>query len=77
MAQLIFIALISAGAITAIQGFLTLRGKRRAQVTFIERPLIDALAVKEEAQVTQVLGRLRVVYGLFLIAVGIWGVTGL
>ena len=34
--------------ITALQGLLTMRGKRHAHVTFIERPLIDVLALKEE-----------------------------
>jgi len=77
MVEVILIALISAGVITALQGLLTMRGKRRANVTFIERPLIDALALKKETQVVQVLGRLRLVYGLFLIVVGIWGLISL
>jgi len=73
MVEVILIALISAGVITALQGVLTMRGKRRANVTFIERPLIDVLSLKEETHVVQVLGRLRLVYGLFMIVVGIWG----
>ena len=77
MVEVILIALVSAGVITALQGLLTMRGKRRAHVTFIERPLIDALALKKETQVVQVLGRLRLVYGLFLIVVDIWGLTSL
>jgi hypothetical protein len=77
MAEVILIALISAGVITALQGLLTMRGKRHAHVTLIERPLIDVLALKEETQVVQVLGRLRLVYGLFLIVVGIWGLISL
>lgn len=75
MTEVILIALVSAGVVTALQGVLIMRGKRRAQVTFIERPLIEALSLKKEAQVVQVLGRLRLVYGLFLIVVGIWGLT--
>jgi len=77
MAEVILIALVSAGVVTALQGLLMMRGKRRAHVTFIERPLIDALALKKETQVVRVLGRLRLVYGLFLIVVGIWGLIGL
>ena len=77
MLEVILIALVSAGVITALQGVLTMRGKRHANVTFIERPLIDALALKNEAQVVRVLGRLRLVYGLFLIVVGIWGLISL
>ena len=77
MVEVILIALVSAGVITALQGLLTMRGRRRAHVTFIEGPLIDALALKKETQVVQVLGRLRLVYGLFLIVVGIWGLTSL
>jgi hypothetical protein len=77
MVEVVLIALISAGVITALRGLLTMRGKRRANVTFIERPLIDALALKKEAQVVQVLGRLRLVYGLFLTVVGIWGLISL
>ncbi len=77
MLEVILIALISGGVITALQGLLTMRGKRRARVTLIERPLIDALALKKESQVVQVLGRLRLVYGLFLVVVGIWGLASL
>ena len=77
MLEVILIALISGGVITALQGLLTMRGKRRARVTLIERPLIDALALKKESQVVQVLGRLRLVYGLCLVVVGIWGLASL
>jgi len=77
MLEVILIALVSAGVITAFRGVLTMRGKRHANVTFIERPLIDALALKKEAQVVQVLGRLRLVYGLFLTVVGVWGLISL
>ena len=69
-------ALVSAGIVIALQGFLLIRGRRRARVAFFERPLISALSLKKEAQVTRVLGRLRVVYGLFLVVVGVWGLAG-
>lgn len=73
MLEMILIALISAGGITALQGLLTMRGRRHANVTLIERSPIDALALKGETWVVQVLGRLRLAYGLFLTVVGIWG----
>jgi hypothetical protein len=75
MVDAIFIALISAGVITGLQGIMTMRGKRNAHVTFIERPLIDALAPKDQSQEMQALGRLRLVYGLFLIVVGVWALV--
>ncbi|MGC9349399.1 MAG: hypothetical protein ACP5JG_14770 [Anaerolineae bacterium] len=71
----ILLALVAAGAMTAFQGLLTVRGRRRAHPNILERPLIEALDLKEPDQINRVLGRLRLVYGLFLIAVGLWGMT--
>jgi len=75
MAQFLLIALISAGAIVALQGLLTMRGRRPVRVTAIERPLINALALKDATQVAVVLGRLRLVYGLFFVVIGVWGLA--
>lgn len=69
-------ALVSAGAVIALQGFLVIRGKRKPRTAFFERMLLEALSLKTEAQAAQVLGRLRVVYGFFLIAVAVWGLAG-
>ena len=72
----LLIGIVSAGVIIALQGFLIVRGRRRGQAAFFERPLLDALALKTPRQLSQVLGRLRIVYGLFLVAAGIWGFSG-
>jgi len=76
MPDFLLIALISAGVIVTLQGVLTMRGRRPARVTLLERPLIEALSLREATQVTQVLGRLRLVYGLFLVVIGVWGLAG-
>ncbi len=72
----LLIAIVSAGVVVALQGFLIVRGRRRGQAAFFERPLLDALALKTPKQVSQVLGRLRIVYGLFLVAAAVWGLSG-
>ncbi len=71
------IALVSAGVITALQGVLVLRGRRRAQALPFEKPLLDVLGLKNAAQTLRVLGRLRLIYGIFLVVVGVWGLSGL
>ena len=68
--------LVSAGVVIALQGFLIIRGKRRPRAAFFERMLLDALSLRKEAQTNQVLGRLRVVYGFFLIVVALWALAG-
>ena len=77
MVEVLLVALVSAGVVTALQGLLTMRGRRGAHVSFFERPLINALVLKQDTQVVPVLGRLRLVYGLFLTVVGIWGLVTL
>lgn len=72
----ILAGLIAAGVMVALQGLLAMRGRRPVQPNIVERPLIEALALKNERQVTVVLGRLRLVYGLFLVVLGVWGLTG-
>jgi hypothetical protein len=68
-------AMVSAGIVIALQGLLILRGRRRPRAALFERPLLSALSLKEESQVVQVLGRLRIVYGLFLVVTAIWGLA--
>jgi hypothetical protein len=72
----LLVALVASGMVIALQGYLIIRGKRQAQAAFFERPLLDVLALKEPARTAQILGRLRMVYGLFLILVGVWGLLG-
>ena len=76
VATAFLVALVSAGAVIALQGYLVTRGKRRPFVTLPERRLLEALPLKAETQKLQALGRLRVVYGIFLIVVGLWGLSG-
>jgi hypothetical protein len=72
----ILAGLIAAGVMVALQGVLAMRGRRPVRPNIVERPLIEALALKNEHQVKVVLGRLRLVYGLFLIVLGVWGLRG-
>ena len=44
-------ALVAAGVVTALQALLTLRGRRNARPNFLERPLIEALELKDPAKV--------------------------
>jgi hypothetical protein len=72
----ILYGLMSAGVVIALQGYLVIRGKRRPRAALFEKMLLEALALKTEAQTARVLGRLRVVYGFFLVAVALWGLMG-
>ena len=40
---------------------------------FFERPLLAVLALKGPREEALILGRLRLVYALFLIVLGVWG----
>ncbi len=68
----ILVALISTGVMVVIQGALILKRRREGRVSFFERPLVDALSPKSDVQLNQLLGRLRLVYGFFLVLLGIW-----
>ncbi len=71
----IMYGLVSAGVIIALQGYLIMRGKRQPQVAFFEKTLLEALRPKTKAQRVLILGRLRIVYGFFLVAVALWGLV--
>ena len=68
-----FVALISAGVVIILQGILVRRRPQRARPIFLERPLFDVLDLDDPTEVAKVLGRLRVVYGIFFILLGLWG----
>jgi hypothetical protein len=72
----LLVALVSAGAVIILQGFLIVKGRRRPRMAFFERPLVEAHGSADAARVAIILGRLRMVYGLFLVLVGIWGLSG-
>lgn len=77
MARFLLIAFVSAGVVIALQGWLIIKGRRKARPLLFEKPLVDVLDLKKESDVLRVLGRLRLVYGVFLVVVGIWGLSGL
>jgi hypothetical protein len=72
----LLVGLVSAGIVLALQGYLILKGRRKGRAVFFERPLLEALALKDATRMALVLGRLRMVYGLFLVLVGVWGLSG-
>jgi hypothetical protein len=72
----LLVALVSAGIVLALQGYLILKGRRKGRAVFFERPLLEALGLKDATRMALVLGRLRMVYGLFLVLVGVWGLSG-
>ncbi|MBN1247423.1 MAG: hypothetical protein JXC32_07175 [Anaerolineae bacterium] len=77
MTEVILIGFISVGVITAVQGMWVMRGRRRARPLPFEKPLLDVVSPKGEAETMRFLGRLRLTYGIFLVVVGIWGLSGL
>lgn len=74
--QALFVAFISAGLVIAVQGLLIRRNPEKARPFFIERRLFDVLDPKSSTERARILGRLRVIYGLFFISVGSWGLLG-
>ena len=71
----VLVALIAAGVVTAVQGVLFLRGKGNPRPYFYERPLMDVVSPKNKRQAQLALGRVRLIYGIFLVVVGVWGLT--
>lgn len=71
--KVIFGAMIGLGLVTGVYGWLALKGRRLPSPLFLERPLLQVLALKDPREEALILGRLRLVYALFLIILGIWG----
>ncbi len=71
--KVIFGALIGLGVVTGIYGWGILKGRRLPKPMFFERPLLAVLALKGPREEALILGRLRLVYALFLIVLGVWG----
>ena len=69
----LFVTLLVVGVLIALQGIWVRRRPERAQPVFLERPLLDVLDLEDPREMARVLGRLRVVYGLFFILLGLWG----
>jgi len=68
----IFIALITVGVIVALQGIQTMRGRYKPRANIVEHAFVSTLEIKDHKKITQIVGRLRVVYGLFFVILGIW-----
>jgi hypothetical protein len=69
----LFVTLISAGVVIALQGVLIRRQSKRAHPTFLERPLFNVLDLKDPDEVAKILGRLRIFHGVFFVLLGLWG----
>ncbi len=69
----LFVVLIIVGVVITIYGLQSTTGRRQPKMNIIERPLIAALQLKNPNQTRRVLGRVRVVYGMFFVIMGIWG----
>jgi hypothetical protein len=70
---MLFVALISAGGVIVVQGILLRRRPQRARPIFLERPLFDVLDLQDPDEKAKILSRLRIVYGVFFIFLGLWG----
>jgi hypothetical protein len=68
----IFIVIIAAGAIIAVQGIQIILKRINPKANFFETILLSALEVKDKDKIIQIIGRMRVVYGLFFVTLGIW-----
>jgi hypothetical protein len=68
----VFIVFIAIGVLEAIQGLRLLRGKGQGSVLLPERMLLSAFGGNEPEKQMRILGRIRIIIGLFLIVVGIW-----
>ncbi|MBN1873722.1 MAG: hypothetical protein JXA33_05795 [Anaerolineae bacterium] len=64
--------LIISGVIITVQGIQIQRGRYRPRANLLEQVLLSALALKKRMQEVHIIGRLRVVYGLFFVTLGIW-----
>ena len=73
--NLVLGALIGIGVVAALQGVLATRGRRRVHPNFFERPLMDVVEPKDQAEMNRALGYIRLGYGLFLVVVGVWAMV--
>jgi hypothetical protein len=71
----IFIVVITAGILIALQGMRMLRSKSKPRAFPPEIVLMSLFGGKNTANQMRVLGRLRVVIGIFLVVIGIWAMS--
>jgi len=51
---------------------LGLRGRLTLRASFWERPFIALWETKDKTRVPKILGRMRIIYGVFFITLGFW-----
>lgn len=71
----VFVAIITFGVIIAVQGFRLLRKMGTVRVIPPERVLIELFGGSKPDEQLKVLGRIRIVLGVFLVVIGIWALT--
>ncbi len=71
----IFIAVITSGILIAMQGMRVMRSRNKPSVLPPERVLMSVFAGHDIKNQMRVLGRLRVVIGIFLVVIGIWAMS--
>jgi hypothetical protein len=68
-------AFIGIGVVIALQGVLATRGRRQIRPNFFERPLMDVVEPKNQAEMNRALGYIRLGYGVFFVVVGVWAMV--
>jgi hypothetical protein len=71
----VFMMVITFGVLIAIGGVRLLRSPHKVRVLPPERVLMSVLGGNDRVKQLQVLGRMRVVVGAFLVVIGIWAMT--
>jgi len=66
------LALIGLGFSLCVQSVLGLRGRLTLRASFWERPFIALWETKDKTRVPKILGRMRIIYGVFFITLGFW-----
>ena len=71
----IFIVVITFGVLIALHGVRLLRSKSKTTVLPPERVLMSLFGGDDPENQLRVLGRIRVVIGIFLIVIGMWAMS--
>ncbi len=68
----VVVALISFGVVVIVQGVQALRGRHQPRGNIFERPFVSLMEPETQEELVRILGRLRVIYGLFFVVIGLW-----
>lgn len=71
-ADFISFLLIGLGAALCVQGILALRRRLTLRANFLERSFVALWETKDKTRAPQILGRMRIIYGVFFIILGFW-----